>query len=645
MRIRTARAGTLLRLAAGGALGWTVAASVLSPHTGLFADVATLIVIGLTWWRPIAGLIAVIALAPAGLLVAAAPARAAELLTWAFLAAWLLSVWRPIATATVPRRVVIPAVLYGACAFASWFGLTIEGAGGVEVGALPLFLVRSLVRGHVLFSAAESETWTWLQAAAGLAMFLAAMAVTGRDSRACRAVAYTVIGSATALALGTMISVAEQWRANEFGGWFLLRYVRGERFALHLADLNAAGSVYTLAILITLALAVVEGGRRWIYAASAAVMLPALWLTGSRAAALAVVLVFVALVPMVHYRIVPRVTRQAAVVLVVLVVGVGGAVIAMAQQPADEGSAARSMRLRSQFLVTSARMLASAPVFGVGIGRYHERSHEFMPSELRAVYPYENAHNYFAQQFAELGVVGGVLFVWLVIAALAQGWSALRSQPAEPVLLALLAGTVGYLLTCATGHPLLVSEAALPFWATFGTVAASGSHSHVASGSSRKIRFAIAAVVATVLAVGVAMHARHYVRPAAPPPERGFYALETGEDGRPFVWMTRRGVWNIGPQPGFLRIPVRAPDQPVRPHPFVVDVELGGRRVASREVPPGRWTTITIPIREHAKRPFRRVDLWANQVWSRKRDLGARDDDEPRSVMVGEVRWEPAGSR
>ncbi len=85
------------------------------------------------------------------------------------------------------------------------------------------------------------------------------------------------------------------------------------------------------------------------------------------------------------------------------------------------------MNLRSQFLLTSARMFASAPVFGVGVGRYFDRSAEFMTPELRELYGNENAHNYFAQQFAELGLVGGLLFVWLIAAVLSQGWRAVAA--------------------------------------------------------------------------------------------------------------------------------------------------------------------------------------------------------------------------
>src|SRR5215207_5069457 len=52
-----------------------------------------------------------------------------------------------------------------------------------------------------------------------------------------------------------------------------------------------------------------------------------------------------------------------------------------------------------------------------------------------------------------------------------RGVTAALRSPDDIALHALFAGTAAYVLTCATGHPLLVPEAALPFWAAFGAVA------------------------------------------------------------------------------------------------------------------------------------------------------------------------------
>jgi hypothetical protein len=340
--------------------------------------------------------------------------------------------------------------------------------------------------------------------------------------------------------------------------------------------------------------------------------------------------------------------RAGAAAAVLLTCGLATAAVVGARQPADRGSAISALKIRSQFLVTSTRMFASAPVFGVGVGRYHERSAEFMPASLRAIYPFENAHNYFAQQFAELGIVGGLLFVWLVAAGVRAGWKGLTHgvAPSAPML-ALVAACVGYLLTCVTGHPLLVPEAALPFWAAFGAMAGAAAQpasSTAAVGFGRTIA---ALVVIVLLAAGMALQARGYARVSTPPEERGFHETETTRDGVRFNWMTRHGVFYVGSQPGFVVIPMRAPDfAGGRPKPFEVDVEIGGRRIRTYTIEPGRWTEIRIGLRDRARTPFRRVDVRANQQWTRRRDLGLREaDDAPRSVMVGAVRWEAAGGR
>jgi O-antigen ligase len=526
----------------------------------------------------------------------------------------------------------------------------ILGAVGVEPGAVARLLVHAIRADHLLYSSPEPETWTMLQMIAGLALFGTAARVASLDRDAPRIAAWAVVASGIVLALATEADVVRQWAREAYGGWFLARYAHGERFSLHLADLNAAGSQYVLAGLAAVALAVADRARRWIWVTAVAVILPALWLTGSRSAALGAILIGASVIPLARRRVWTAERHAGAAVLVLLAIGVAGATIVAARQPGEPGSAMSALRMRSEFLVTSARMFASAPVFGVGIGRYHERSAEFMPASLHAIYPFENAHNYFAQQFAELGVIGGALFVWLVAAGVRGGWKGLTTAASEPAsMLALVTGCIGYLLTCVTGHPLLVPEAALPFWAAFGVAAgartaAAQSTSSDAFGLSRKI---VAALVVVLLVAGVAVQARRYARVSTPPGERGFYERETSRDGVPFNWMSSHGIFYVGPQPGFIVIPMRAPDfVSARSKPFKVDVDVGGRHEGSYTIDAAGWNEIRIGLRHRARTPFRRVDLRANQHWTRRRDVGLREaDDAPRSVMVGEVRWEAAGGR
>jgi O-antigen ligase len=636
-----------LRSFAGALLAWFTLSALTSFALPLSAKAVTLAVIALTMWNPTAGLVTTIALAPAGLLLAPPPARAAELLVCGFLTAWMLSLWRPIG-GQARRSAVIPAALYALWAGASWLSYTIGGAAGTEPTLLPAVVARAVPLDHLVFSSPEPETFTLLPLLAGLALFAAASTITAGEPRTRLGVAAAIAGSAALLSALTIADVVRQWAAQDYGGWFLLRYVRGERFSLHLADLNAAGSHYVLGALIAVGLASGDRGRRALWTMVAVLIAPALWISGSRSAALGGLLVGGSLIPFMRRGAPVRIAPTHVVLLFVALAAVAVGAVAIASGPAQQGTASNALHLRSQFLVTSARMFASAPVFGVGIGHYHERSNEFMPPALRQVYLHENAHNYFAQQFAELGVIGGMLFVWFVVSVLRAGWGAVRSNAAtNAATLGLLAGAGGYLLTCVTGHPLLVPEVAIPFWAACGVLAGSASRppSVPADRSTRaRTRWAVVAVIIAA-STSLALHVRQYALVATPPGEHGFYGLETADDGRLYVWMTRHGVFYVGPQAGTVTIPLRAPNFLEDAEPFRVAVDIGGRRAGVYEVGPERWATIEIPIRRPASAPFRRIDLRANRSWSPMRDRGERVDDEPRSVMVGETRWTPAGGR
>ncbi|MGH9256106.1 MAG: O-antigen ligase family protein [Vicinamibacterales bacterium] len=705
-------AGRALRVLAGAVLAWCVALAVLAPEVPRLAGAAAAAIAAATLWNPGAGLILTAALTPAGTLFAAAPARAAEIFAWAFLAAWLLAirskgpgrateaqrhreglgdfrhdllgVWRPISRAPLPRTVMIPAALYGAALLASWLMLSLGPAAGVSPLALPQFLLHSIPLDHLIFSSPEPETWTLLQTTTGVAMLLASMATIATDARLdrytapnadfelvanpysgprraerakkilpnqpraiftgissmaspwlVRALAWALVLSIGVLAAATLVDVVMQWSEVNYEGWFILRYVRGERFSLHLADLNAAGSLYVLAGTIAAAFVVLDPRRRGIAIVVLLVIVPALWLTGSRTSLVAMGAGLLILGMAQRGRLMTRPQLAAAGVLMSLLVIAGAATVDW--QSDVPGSAARSASLRSQFMQTSGRMFASAPVFGVGIGRYFDRSAEFMPADVRALYGNENAHNYFAQQFAELGVVGGALFLWLAGALVATGWSVVRTSGGDAAPVGVFAAVGAYLLTCLTGHPLLVPEATLPFW-----VAAGALTGRVDRGERRwtTARHMLAAVAGLVLAAGVAREAVVYARATVAPPEYGFHGQETAADGSAFRWMTRHGVTYVSNDMGFVRLRLHAPDLQMT-RPLVIETAIAGVVVDRREIPLGRWVSYDIPSRRSPTAFFRRVDLRANQWWIQDVPLGTRQARRPITVMVAEIRWIP----
>ena len=682
-------AGRTLRVLVGSMLAWWTIVAVAAPEAPRLTVGAAVTVAAATLWNPAVGLMLVAALTPAGALLAAAPVRAPEIVAWTFLAAWLLSVWRPISHVALPRTVAIAAALYGAALVASWLMLTLGAAAGVSTLALPQHLFRTIPRDHLIFSSPEPETWTLLQMATGVAVLFASMSTIAPSARFVRALAWTLVCSIGFLAAATLVDVGMQWSRMDYGGWFLLRYAQGERFSLHLADLNAAGSLYVLAATGAAAVAALDPRRRGLAIAILIVMLPALWLTGSRTSFVAMVVGLLILAVAQHRRPLTR-SQLRGVAVAIALLALAGA-LTVDWQSAAQGSASRSASLRSQFMQTSARMFASAPVFGVGVGRYFDRSAEFMPEELRTIYGNENAHNYFVQQFAELGLVGGALFLWLAWSLVTVGWRAVRASAGDAALdryaasnenlvpiaesriavlgalsapkrdrltsqglspsrsrlegyqgrspwwVGLFAGVGAYLLTCLTGHPLLVPEAAFPFWIAAGAVAGTGDQRQLRWGTAQR---ALVVAASVVLASGIARQAVVYSRATVAPPEQGFHGQEPSQDGSTFRWMTRHGVTYAPNEPGFLRLRLHAPDFPIT-RPLVIETAMGGVVVDRREIPAGRWVSYDIPTNRSPNAPFRRVDLRVNQWWMQDVALGMRQARRPIAIMVGEIRWIP----
>jgi hypothetical protein len=310
------------------------------------------------------------------------------------------------------------------------------------------------------------------------------------------------------------------------------------------------------------------------------------------------------------------------------------------------GGAGRSVSLRSQFTTSSLRMIAAAPITGVGIGQYYPRSNAFFTPELRQIYGYENAHNYFLQQFAELGIVGGLLFLWLVLPPLALGWKALHGYTREPALIGLFAGTTAYLSTCLTGHPLLVPEAVFPFWIALGAVAgaasAAATPSSSQSGSTSFSPGVAAAIVGIVLAGSVGTSYRAYATATAPPPGYGFHEEERDAEGTTFRWMTRRALAFVEPSAGVLRVRVKAPARrSANAQPVVLETLVSGRTIDRRELPFDEWVSYEIGMRDAVETPFRRIELRLNQVAWESVERDARRIERPIGVMIGEIRLIP----
>ncbi len=195
-----------------------------------------------------------------------------------------------------------------------------------------------------------------------------------------------------------------------------------------------------------------------------------LWVAGSRVAMAALLIVLTAVLGLR--------ARRSARTLVIAGAGVLTCA-ALITWFAIGSAAARNLNLpasvasRAVLFKAAIGMAREAPMLGVGTGTFLEESPNHGAEALAPlVYDHrtrDNAHNYFLQTLAEQGVVGLSALVAILAAALLP---AFRQTVRRDVLMTwLAAGVVGCVLTWMTGHPLLVTEAALMFWLFVGTLA------------------------------------------------------------------------------------------------------------------------------------------------------------------------------
>lgn len=280
-----------------------------------------------------------------------------------------------------------------------------------------------------------------------------------------------VIGAAAASALNLWRVWLGALRLDEPVVAFL-RYLATLRFHTHYPDVNAAGSYYVMALLPALALA--HARARWIPAV--VVIGLTLIMSGSRAAIVAGAAA-TAVAWWIRRARTPRQDlvrvrsrRTAAIALLLAVTCAGAAYLLFVR---NRTPAATALNVRVEFTATAIRMLASRPVFGVGIGRYYPLSNEFSSPELRTTYTNENAHNNFLQVLAELGVVGFGVFI-CVLGVAASRISPLLSPASGMVPAGAAAGLLAFTLTWLAGHPLLIDPPAFIFWLLLGTAAGWG---------------------------------------------------------------------------------------------------------------------------------------------------------------------------
>lgn len=391
-------------------------------------------------------------------------------------------------------------------------------------------------------------------------------------------------------------------------------YASFQRASGTLLDGNAAGTVAACWIGGWVMLARrLEGGWRTVGYVMAAIMWVPVWATGSRtalAAALMVTAIVAAGIPARRGR--SRLIA-AAIALVVLVAAVG--LIAVLPRPVS-GPLARIGQMvpstdmagvrvvaaelwnRNGYGTAAARAIAAYPLFGIGVGSFHEMASEFVPGGIAP----DNAQNWYRHQLAELGVIGSlgwIAFLWMFGSSLGRA-GARAGETARPIAAVLIAIAVISLLGMPGQDPFV----AITLWTFAGWHVVSAGRIDGPSPSAWHWRGAVA--VAVVFAVGTLYFAVGPLRL----PERiqrlggeylyGLYWPEPDGQGGEYRWARREATAVVPITTRAFEITLRSNRGDLAEHPVHVTALVNGSRVIEATLRPGQESvtaSITLPDR------------------------------------------------
>jgi hypothetical protein len=240
-----------------------------------------------------------------------------------------------------------------------------------------------------------------------------------------------------------------------------------------LFDANTAGALAALWIGGWIALG--HANRRPLLIGAPGVLLAwgAVWASASRTALASALLVTLFAALAVLKPIVRRPRALAAVLLFAFLVCAGG-VVALSRSAAAAGPLARlrgtvtlattsprqlaqSLWDRDGYGLAANRMIARYPLFGIGVGAFHEMAPEFAGS-----LPADNAQNWFRHQLAETGVIGSLGWLAFVISF---AWWILRVRRGEAAAIWAIRGMlIAFVLVSLVGMPGQDPAVAITFW-------------------------------------------------------------------------------------------------------------------------------------------------------------------------------------
>ena len=422
----------------------------------------------------------------------------------------------------------------------------------------------------------------------------------------------------------------------------------GLRISPQIGDYIAAGAYFALCWIVTLGIAIHASKRRAGWILIGLPLIVALYLTGSRSVIGAALIGLTALsLSLGRQRAVVRGVVVFAVVVVVAMVltyrwTIGRDVA---------GTLARqSLTIRAELLRAGLDVMATRPLFGVGLDRFFLVAGGYASPELRAQWQGRmNPHNDFLRFGGELGLIGLALFLWILAEAAVRVRTALHSTR-DVRLAALIGALVAFLVTSLVSNPLMVRDVSYVFWFALGLSAGFGARLQPSDERpARRVlepagprpalaRMRAPAAVLLMIAIVVSIPFRAAQEVAAVDLVHVTYGLfEWGRepDGTPSRWSGPTATFFADGRARLLDIPLSS-TAPVGA-PQQVEVRVDGR-LADRIAVGPEWRHVrTVLPPNESTRPHR-IDLTISPPWVPAEVMPGNHDYRVLGVKVGVVK-------
>lgn len=211
----------------------------------------------------------------------------------------------------------------------------------------------------------------------------------------------------------------------------------------------------------------------------------------------------------------------------------------------------RMLQGRITFWKAAIDLFRDYPVFGCGAGAFTNalRNAPYFQTQP------ENAHNYFLQILSEIGLPGLILFCAILIQILRYAIKKLRASDVLdfPLIFGLFAGLIAFLLTCFTGHPLLLLKLQFVFWGFIGPLV-------IQPGSTQPVpRFSWGTriFICTIILVAAFQIRSTLQSRRIPVYEHGYHEWEKDQEGNNFRWTGRAAISKMEVRGAVLSISLR----------------------------------------------------------------------------------------